>query len=184
MKHIRATIKPLDMTLIALFAALIAVCSWVTVPMTVPVTLQTFAVFFAAAFLGWRRGFVCVLLYLALGAVGVPVFSGFRGGVGVLLGNTGGYLVGFLFAVLLFGVLTEYTGAFGRSVAGRFTAALAGLAVCYAFGTVWFLIVYTRTVGAVGIVSVLSWCVFPFILPDLAKIALALFLAARLKRFR
>lgn len=73
------------------FAVLIAICSWISIPMTVPFTLQTFAVFLAVGVLGGKRGSLAVLIYILLGAVGIPVFAGFSGGIGVLLGNTGGY---------------------------------------------------------------------------------------------
>ena len=96
------TLKTRDLTLIALFAALIAICAWLTVPMPdVPFTMQTFGVFAALLLLGGKRGTLSILLYLLLGAAGLPVFSGFRGGIGSLLGTTGGYLVGFFFSYLV-----------------------------------------------------------------------------------
>ena len=88
--------KAYDLVLIALFAALMALCAWVTVPYAVPFTMQTFGVFLALLLLGGKRGTICMAVYLLLGAVGLPVFSGFRGGVGALVGSTGGYLVGFI----------------------------------------------------------------------------------------
>ena len=81
-------------------AGLITLCSWLSIPMTVPITLQTFAVCLVTALFGLKLGLVTVAAYLLLGAAGVPVFSGFRGGIGALLGVTGGYLVGFLFTAL------------------------------------------------------------------------------------
>ena len=82
--------KAYDLVLIALFAALMALCAWVTVPYAVPFTMQTFGVFLALLLLGGKRGTICMAVYLLLGAVGLPVFSGFRGGVGALVGSTGG----------------------------------------------------------------------------------------------
>lgn len=93
--------KTYDMVYIAVFAVLIAICSWISIPMTVPFTLQTFAVFLAVGVLGGKRGSLAVLIYILLGAVGIPVFAGFSGGIGQLLGNTGGYIIGFLFSALL-----------------------------------------------------------------------------------
>ena len=100
-KRSASRLKIRDIAYIGASAALIAVCSWISVPSPVPFTLQTFAVFSAVGILGGRRGTIAVLVYLLLGAVGLPVFAGFRGGVGVLLGTTGGYIAGFLLAALL-----------------------------------------------------------------------------------
>lgn len=166
-----------DMAYIALFTVAIAICSWISVPATVPFTLQTFGVFLAAAVLGGKRGTLAVLVYLALGMAGVPVFAGFQGGMGCLLGSTGGYLIGFLFLALVMWAGERLSG--GRRWALALSMAL-GLLVCYAFGTAWFMAVYARTTGQIGLWTALSWCVFPFVLPDAAKLALALVLSRRL----
>ena len=95
--------KAADMTHIALFAVLLAVCGWIALPLPpIPATLQTFGVFAALLFLGGRNGTCAVAVYLLLGAVGLPVFSGFRGGLGVLLEAPGGYLIGFLIGALVY----------------------------------------------------------------------------------
>ena len=86
--------KTYDMAYIAIFAVLMAICSWISIPMAVPFTLQTFGVFMAVGVLGGKRETFAVLIYILLGAVGVPVFAGFSGGIGVLLNTTGGYIVG------------------------------------------------------------------------------------------
>ena len=85
-----------DMAYTAMFAVVMAACSWISVPYVVPFTMQTFAVFLAVGVLGGKRGTLAVLVYILLGCVGIPVFSGFSGGVGILMGSTGGYIVGFL----------------------------------------------------------------------------------------
>lgn len=168
--------RTLDIALIAVGAALISICSWIIIPMTVAFTMQTFAIFFILALLGGKRGTASILVYLMLGAAGVPVFAGFSGGLGVLIGDNGGYLVGFLWMGLICWLAER---CFGKKLIVQIAAMVLGLAVLYTFGTVWFLVVYTRGNGAVGIGAVLAWCVFPFILPDLAKLALALGLARR-----
>lgn len=99
-----------DITFIALSVALMAICSWISVPMTVPVTLQTFAVFTAAGLLGMKRGTAAVLIYILLGAIGLPVFAGFTGGFGILAGSTGGYIIGFAFSALVVGSITKPSG--------------------------------------------------------------------------
>lgn len=168
------------LVLTALFAALMAVCAWISIPSVVPFTLQTFAVFCAVGFLGGRRSVLAVLVYLLLGVVGLPVFAGFSGGAGALLGTTGGYIIGFLFLALVYWAITA---RFGHGPAAMAAGMLAGLLVLYAFGSAWFLLVYTRRTGPVGLAAVLGWCVLPFLVPDLLKMGLAVFLVRRLARF-
>ena len=163
----------------ALGAALMAICAWISIPVEVPFTLQTFAVFLVTGLLGLKCGTLSVLVYLLLGAVGAPVFSGFKGGVGALMGVTGGYLIGFIFTALAVGLITRL---FGRSLPVLVLSMAAGLALCYAFGSAWFLIVYTRSSGAMALATVLAKCVLPFLLPDAVKIALAAVLTRRLQR--
>ena len=168
-----------DLVYIALFAVLIAICSWISIPTSVPFTMQTFGVFMAVGVLGGRRGTLSVLVFILLGAAGIPVFAGFTGGPGILFGMTGGYIIGFLFTGL---VMWAFEAAFGRKPAVLLLSMLAGLAVCYLFGTVWFWIVYSRQSGPVGLAAVLGWCVIPFIIPDLVKIAFAFTLIPRLRK--
>ena len=169
-----------DLTYIALFAVLMAVCAWITIPMTVPFTLQIFAVFAALATLGGRRGTYAVAVYLLLGAVGLPVGAGFQGGLGWLLGTTGGYIVGFLCIALIYWLMTA---KLGESLPVSIAACVLGLVVCYVFGTIWFMVVYARSTGPVGIMTALSWCVFPYVIPDLLKLVLAVTLSHRVKGF-
>lgn len=176
-------LRTLDLAYIALFAVLTAVCAWITVPLPKPFvqfTLQTFAVFMTLDALGGRRGTYTVVVYLLLGAVGVPVFSGMQGGLGVLLGSTGGYIIGFIAMALVYWLMTARLGA---SLLVTVAASVLGLAVCYAFGTAWYLTVYTSTNGPLSLMTALGWCVFPFIVPDLVKLALALALSRRVKKF-
>ena len=179
-KKTAGKMKPLDLAYIGMFVALMAICSWINIPMTVPFTLQTFAVFAAVAMLGLWRGTVAVLVYIILGAIGVPVFAGFSGGFGALLGQTGGYIIGFIFTALISGGMMK---AFGKKIPVMIIAMVLGLIACYAFGTVWFMYVYGQANGAIGVATALSWCVFPYIIPDLCKIALTIFLDKRLARF-
>ena len=188
--------KLTDMILIGLFAALIAVCAQIQIPAAVPFTLQTFAIFLTVGLLGGKRGTVSVVIYILLGMVGLPVFAGFKGGIAALLGTTGGYIIGFIFSALLMWALEKpVSSLFGketgadskknifRKMAGPAISMILGLIVCYIFGTAWFVIVYTNTKEPIGILTALGWCVFPFIIPDLIKIALALVLTLRLRKF-
>lgn len=171
--------KTKDLIYIALSSALIVICSWISIPSAVPFTLQTFAVMLTAGLFGMKRGTASVLLYILLGAVGLPVFSGFKGGVGALLGTTGGYITGFIFTALIVGFVSD---KFNKKTLPLLISMIIGIAVCYAFGTAWFMNVYAKKTGAVGLTTVLSWCIFPFIIPDMVKIALATFFVKRLEK--
>ena len=172
-----------EIAYIAVCAALMAVCSWISIPAPAPLapfTMQTFAVFLILLLLGGKRGFYTVLTYILLGAAGLPVFAHFSGGLGILFGTTGGYILGFLLTALLYWGTERLVSEQGKRQAA---VLVLGLALCYIFGTGWFMVVYARQTGtAVGLASALSWCVLPFIIPDLVKLALAFALSAALKR--
>lgn len=176
----KSKITTKELVFTALMAVIIAVCSWISIPTTVPFTLQTFGVFMAVGLLGGKKGTISVLVYILLGAVGVPVFAGFSGGIGVLFGTTGGYIVGFLLSGLVYWAMTA---AFGEKLPIMIIAMVLGLLVCYAFGTAWFMIVYAKNTAPIGLMTALGWCVFPFIVPDCIKIALAVVLTKQLKKY-
>lgn len=171
-----------DIAYIAVFTALMAVCSWISIPMPtrIDITLQTLALFLATGVLGGKRGFLTVLAYLLLGLVGMPVFAGFYGGPGALLTPSGGYLVGFIFTALAMWGMERLLGdtlwVLGLSM-------VLGFVVYNVFGTVWFMIVYPIGAEAVSLWTALVWCVFPYAGFDLAKIAIALGLSSRLRRY-
>ena len=171
------TVRELCFT--ALGAALTAVCAWISIPAAVPFPLQTFAVFLVTGLLGLKCGTLAVAVYLLLGAVGLPVFAGFKGGIGTLLGVTGGYLIGFIFTALAVGWITKLLG---RKLPVLILSMVAGLLLCYAFGSVWFYILYARTGNAMTMSGVLSACVIPFLPVDAVKIILAALLTRRLER--
>lgn len=164
----------------ALFTALIAVCSWIAIPVpstSISFTLQTFAVVMAAALLGWKTGTAAVVCYVLIGLCGAPVFSGFRGGVGVLAGATGGYIVGFVLTALIVGLSRK---KFGMKIAALVVSMSIGVLVSYAFGTVWFSVVAGEqmTFG-----KALSLCVLPYVPFDALKIAAAVFITRRTYKF-
>ena len=175
---VRPRSRTRSLTLIAFSVALIAVCSWIAVPTAIPFTLQTFAVFTILGLLGGRLGTVAIASYLVMGLVGLPVFSGFSSGPVALFGATGGYLIGFLFMGLLYWLLTHLLGN-RLPLVGLFL--LAGLLLIYTFGSAWFLWVYLGSGKAASFMTVLGWCVFPFVLPDLLKLAIALVVIRRLR---
>jgi len=159
----------------ALFAALLAACSQIVIPLPmISINLGLFAVYLAGAVLGPKWGTASVLVFIALGACGVPVFLGFQSGPVYLLGKTGGYVLGYVFAALITGLWSRYLG---DSIPHLCVAMALGTAVCYTFGTAWFMVL-TGT----GLWQSLIFCVFPFLVGDAVKIGFAALIAKTLAR--
>lgn len=177
-KLARSAAKSIAQT--ALGVALITVCAWVTIPVfAIPFTLQTFAVAFVGALLGWKKGTAAVAVYVLMGLIGVPVFSGFKSGVAALAGPTGGYIVGFVF-LALFPALANLLPVTktAKRCAISYLFMVIGLAVCYAFGTAWFVMMYDCSVG-----YALMLCVVPYLAADFIKLAVAALLSVRLQKY-
>ena len=168
-----------DMICISIFSVLMAVCSWISIPTLVPFTMQTFGLFLTMGVLGGKKSTFVILIYMLLGAVGLPVFSGFQSGLGVLAGTTGGYIVGFLLGTALLWIMESLLG---ERKWVRPAAMGLSMILYYIFGTIWFIAVYTGQNGAVGLTAVLGWCVIPFIVPDILKLTLALLLSKRVRK--
>ena len=165
--------KTKDMTMIALMTALICVAGPLSISIgPIPLTLSNFAVYLAAAVLGAKLGPLAVALYLLIGAVGVPVFSGFTGGVGKLIGVTGGYLVGYVPGAFIGGLAVK-PGQ--REPEKKWLLPLClvlGTAVIYVLGTAWFMLQSGNSLAAS-----LGMCVIPFLPGDAIKIVAATLLA-------
>lgn len=162
----------------ALFSALLCICAWIGIPFgDGVVTLQTFALFLTLNLLGGKEGCLVCLVYLLLGAVGLPVFSGFRGGVGMLLGTTGGFLWGFFLGCLVFWGITALLG---RGFLPRLFGCIFCCLTCYGCGCLWYVAVYVQTFPTLW--TAVTACVLPYVIPDSIKLALALFVSARLHR--
>ena len=177
-----------DLVLISISAALITVCSWINIPLgPVPFTLQTMAILAVMLTCGGRRGPVAITVYLAMGACGVPVFAGFKGGPAAFAGPTGGFLVGFIFAALVYWLLEKLlfkrlmTATTKTLVFGAVNSVVFEI-VMYIVGVIWFMTVYAAKTGPVGLGTVLSWCVFPFIIPDIVKLAVAVVIGERARK--
>ncbi len=170
----------------ALAVAIMIMCSWLSLLVGgIPFTLQTLGVCLVAGLLGAKRGTIAIGAYIALGAAGVPVFAGFSGGVTKLLSPTGGYIIGFLFGAPIIGWTAD---KFAENRSGKGVVALAvgmlmGLLVCYAFGVIWFVFESTPTNVLAGVWSGLLFGVMPYLPFDFVKIALAIFMVYRLKKF-
>ncbi len=176
--------KTLSLTQIALCTASVVLSAMLTLPFgPVPITMQTFAIFLCGGLLGMKRGLMALVLYMILGLVGLPVFSGFRGGFSVLFEPTGGYLLGFFACVVASAVGVKYSEKFaGKSKQNifLFLSMFTGLVICYFFGTVWYMIFYIG-VETISFFSILTVCVFPFVLPDIIKILLAMLLIRKIR---
>ena len=166
------------MAYIGIGAVFIVLCSWIALPGPVPFTLQTFGVFFVIGFLKGRRSLWAVGVYILMGLVGIPVFSGFTGGAGTLLGATGGFILGFAVAALVCR-LTERWWQKGFGV--KLASMLLGLVICYGLGTLWYAYVFSAGSRG-GFVSALSVCVVPFIVPDIVKVLAAAVLSGTIEK--
>ena len=164
------------MVFCALFAALMVVFAQIQVPLPglVPISLATFGVMMAGLLLGWKFGLLAVAVYVLLGAVGVPVFAGFKGGIAALTGPTGGYIIGYLPYAVLAGLPVKKAQ---ESFWGRLGLLALGTLACYTLGTAWFMHATGRTLG-----ESMGLCVLPFLPGDAVKMGLSSFLAPRLRK--
>ena len=168
-------IKTKQMVLIALMTAVTCVLGPLSIPLPfspVPISLTNFAIFLAIFVLGMKNGTISFIIYLLLGAVGVPVFSSFRGGLQVLAGPTGGYLIGFIFLALIMGFALDH---FNRKLVPTIIGMIIGMAVCYAFGTVWL-----AKLLSLSFKEGLMMGVIPYLAGDAAKIIIAAIVGPKL----
>lgn len=173
-----------SMIKISVMTVLIIICSLITVPFAVPFTMQTFAICFSLLYLGGLKGSISVALYLLMGCVGIPCFSGFSGGIGHLLGPTGGFLTGFLIMSLFYWAFERLflrkrsEGTFRLKI----VALAIGLIVCYGIGTCWFVLASNLGFSSSGIGAALLTAVVPFIFPDALKVALSVYLYRKITK--
>ena len=168
-------IKTTQMVLIALMTAVTCVLGPLSIPLPfspVPISLTNFAIFLAIFVLGMKSGTISFIIYLLLGAIGVPVFSSFRGGLQVLAGPTGGYLIGFIFLALIMGFALDH---FDRKLVPTIIGMIIGMAVCYAFGTVWL-----AKLLSLSFKEGLMMGVIPYLAGDAAKIIIAAIVGPKL----
>lgn len=168
-----------SIAVIGMMVSVMAICSWISIPFVVPFTLQTFAIFLSIGLLGGARGTIAVLTYILVGAIGLPVFAGFSGGIGTLFGATGGYIIGFLATAL---IMWGSEKLFGNNIIIFILSAILGSIACYVLGTYWFIKVYTATKEAITLADALKWCVYPFLIPDFCKMILATLIGRRIQK--
>lgn len=163
------------MAKIGLMAAIICVLGPLSIPIgPVPISFTNLAIYFALYLLGTKKGTISYLIYMLLGLVGLPVFSGATGGVQKLFGVTGGYIFGFIWMAIISGIFIEkWQDKYYMHLIGM----VLGTAVCYLFGTVWFVLLAKCSVAyALGI------CVFPFIPGDVIKMVIAIVLGSQIRK--
>ena len=168
-------LSALEIAVCGMFAALMCICGPLSVPIgPIPVSLTNLVIYLVIMVLSARLSLVSYLVYLLLGIAGLPVFSGFAGGPAKLIGPTGGYLIGFIFTIIIAGSIYELSG---RQPVITGLGMFLGLIVAYAFGTVWF--VYQT---GMEIAPALAVCVWPFIPFDIIKIVVAVIFGRILRR--
>ncbi|MDD3362328.1 MAG: biotin transporter BioY [Hespellia sp.] len=165
------------LVLIALMTAITCILAPLSIPIPispVPITLTNLVLYFSIYLLGWKKATISYIVYLLLGIVGLPVFSGFSGGLGKAFGPTGGYLIGFLFITVISGIFIE---KFQKNIWLCILGMVLGLAICYIIGTFWLAGQLDMTfVAALGV------GVLPYLLGDAVKIALAALIAPQIKK--
>ena len=163
--------------MIALFSSVLCVSALISIPaFGIPITLQSFGVAAALFIMGAPRALASVLVYVCIGLVGLPVFSGFNGGVGAILGPSGGFIIGLVLLCLIYYLITAIMPD-TRTV--RLIAYSVGHIASYIVGTVWFVFVYS---DGVGFFAAFAITVLPFVIPDIMKTALAFYISERMRK--
>lgn len=158
-------------TEIALFVSVITICSWISIPLIIPITLQTLIIFLVIHISDFKTSMISVIIYIILGLIGVPVFSFFKSGLASILGPTGGFIIGFIPLTFFSSLLTEKHK--GNKIFCLLVY-LFGLLLLYTIGSLWYYFVYSKD----SISSILLICVIPFIIPDIIKIVLAIYIGS------
>ena len=167
-------IKTRSLTIAALFSAIICILSVITIPIgTVPISLSLFAIILAAISLGVKKGVLTTLIYILIGSLGIPVFAGFTGGIHILFGPTGGFIISYIFVTFIIAFVSEKT----NKKLILFIFSLLSLAVCYLLGSLQY-----SLISKVSFYNSLSVCVYPFVVFDVLKATLAINIGVRLKK--
>ena len=165
--------KTYSLVVTALMTAITCILAPLSIPIgPVPVSLTNFAIYLSLYVLDWKKGTVSYLVYLLIGLVGFPVFSGFTGGIEKLAGPTGGYIIGFIPMAVIAGIAIDKFHKKWIHLIGM----IIGTVVCYAFGIVWFCLQ-----SGTAVFTALSICVFPFIPGDLIKMIISIVIAPKIR---
>ena len=173
-----------NISLIAFFTTLLVISSWFTIPFVIPFTLQTLVIFILILVLDLKKSLLILLIYCLLGIIGIPVFSSFQNGLGVFLGPTGGFLIGFVPMIIVSNILLKTIrkkkngnlGSNKKNYFMSFFALFIGLLCCYTIATIWYGLVYDTTTSSLNIIIAI---ILPFVLPDIIKIIIAIIIAKK-----
>lgn len=172
----KTKLSVLTMVQVALITAVICVAGPYAIPIgAIPVSITIFALFLGLYALGWKLGTLACVLYILIGLVGAPVFSGFSGGAQKLAGPTGGYIIGYIFLCIVSGIFID---KFEKKYWLHIIGMIIGVLVCYIFGTAWFII----SIPGKTLLAALNACVFPFIPFDGVKIAVAVLVGPSIRK--
>lgn len=174
------SLKTKKLILAGIFAALTAVCSWININLfftPVPINLALIGPYMAGLLLGSRYGLMSQVIYILLGAIGLPVFAGFTGGLEKLVGPTGGFIAGYAVCAVICGLQSKKLSSVSKAggILGNVLLMLCGLACCYGLGLIWYMIVTKSSLWA-GFLA----CILPFLPGDAVKIAAVALLVKKL----
>lgn len=161
----------------ALLVGVVAILAQIKIDIVgfVPITMQTLGIYLVASILNPKYAFLAALVYVLSGAIGLPVFAGFTGGIGVLVGPTGGYL----FSLPMMAYVISAILSFKKNTNYKIIAMVIGTLVCYIMGTAWFMYSTENT-----LMAALAWCVYPFLIGDILKVIVAIFFSNRINRIK
>lgn len=168
-----------SMIFISLFATLMCIGAWIHFPSVIPATMQTFVVMCALGLLGSKKTFFVLVIYILLGSVGLPVFSGFTGGIGALAGPTAGFIWGFLLGVPAYALSQRY---FGKNKCSLYIGYIIYIILHYLPGLLWYCIFTFGGMSLAKLISSFTVTVLPFIIPDAVKMLMAVFTVKRMKK--
>ncbi len=164
-----------DISLVAFFTTLLVISSWFTIPFVIPFTLQTLVIFICILVLNLKKSILILIIYFILGVIGIPVFNSFQSGIGVFVGPTGGFLIGFIPMIIISTLLKKVFTKTNNNIL-VFLSLFIGLICCYIISVLWYILIYDTTTNLINVLSIL---VLPFIIPDIIKIIIAMLIAKR-----
>ena len=167
-----------DVVNIGISVCLLIISSWIQIPLTIPITLQILSIFVISGIFSFKQSFVSVIIYIVLGIIGLPVFSMFNNGIGVIVGYNGGFIVSFILIPIIVNIFNYKTKDNYKLL---FVSFIVSLLMVYILGSIWFMKVYLMNTGTISYINVLAIAVIPFIIPDIIKIVIALIIIRKIK---